>query len=206
MGTISRFNLKKIREDFNLHSFVETGSWYGDGINWALAAGFQVFSCEINHRIFQIVKDRFEGRYGCTIINASSEDFLPHIPDVPALYFLDAHYPHLYLNKEEIEDPNYPDFSDSISFPMIKELEIISKKRNFQRSIIIIDDWRIYDKTLEYENGSIGDNIAVEGMDEFLNKFDHHRLVFTSDEGYMIMIPKTMDKDSFKDKYTVRMQ
>jgi len=204
MGSIGRFNLKKIKDDFQVHTFVETGTWYGDGLNWALSAGFQVFSCEINHRIFEIARDRFENRYGCQIFNAKSYDFLKHTPDVPCLYFLDAHFPELYYNRSELEDPNRSEEPTSIT-PLSYEINQILRKSNGKRSVIIIDDWRIYESG-NYENGQIDPSLRGPDMfDYILEMFSetHDIILCLSDEGYLILIPKSfaVTKEELSKKY-----
>jgi hypothetical protein len=52
MGTIRKFNLKEIREKTGINVFVETGTLYGDGTDYAIDAGFlKIISIEIDKNV-----------------------------------------------------------------------------------------------------------------------------------------------------------
>ena len=77
--------------------FVETGSWYGAGIQGAIdSGGFrEIYSVELSRFHYEHCKRRFYGQGNIHLWHGDSArslpDILSHI-DAPATFWLDAHY------------------------------------------------------------------------------------------------------------------
>lgn len=194
MGSLTRFNLATARQ-LGIKTVIETGSWYGEGIQYAVAYGMKAHSCEINSKFFMIVSDRFKGNEGVQIYQLPSDKFCHIVEDVPAVYWLDAHLPELYNHHEERIS-----YSKDLSVPLEKELEILKAKSQFKSSIVIIDDLRIYHPQFNYEGGNIDqiDGFDLIGWCTQNISTTHHIFVSESDQGYLIAIPKSKVKDEDK--------
>src|ERR1043166_4962902 len=74
---------------------VETGSFYGAGIERALDAGFeQVYSIEISEEFYNRCSRRFRYDKRVQVLLGKSADHLPELVrqlNHPAVFFLDAH-------------------------------------------------------------------------------------------------------------------
>lgn len=130
--------LSKIRKKYNLETFVETGFHKGKGVSAAIRGGFKrIYSCDINISYVDNGKNKFSEYDFVIIENKRSFDFLNNLQKekiAPALFWLDAHYPVIYGMKKDIE-----------SFPLISELEIVSKFPRIENCVIMCDDARSID-------------------------------------------------------------
>ncbi len=193
MGSISRFNLNKIAADYNCLYFVETGTWKGDGVAYALQTNFvKIISAEIVPRIAAEAQKRFQPYKNVSIIEGSSVPVL--LKELPLLegnciFWLDAHYPGAEegLNRYDAEN------NEDRRLPLKKEIEIIKTSRLHFKDVLIIDDLRIYEEG-PYENGNApGDTLPKEdrSVDFVFNHFGatHHISRFYRDEGYLILTP-----------------
>lgn len=119
----------KIRDIYNIHNFIETGTYLGDTTKFACLNFEKVFSCEICKRYYDKSKkdlSEFENLY---LFYGMSIDFLSSICcrlDSPSLFYLDDH---IYKPKNGV-NKNY----------LIKELDICLNL-NYAH-FIIIDDIR----------------------------------------------------------------
>ena len=191
MGMISRFDLARIKKETGISHFVETGTWYGDSSNYALNSGYTVETCEINGKFHFIAEDRFKHRPEVKVLQLPSFKFLPIAEEQrAAVFWLDAHMPNLYIHEEEGIR-----FSDEIILPLEGELNLIKAKQNFSRSIIIIDDVRIY-ADFYGMTGNKSKPINPFNITEWFKANASEHIVITSqkDEGYLIAIPKEHDK------------
>jgi hypothetical protein len=125
--------------------FIETGSYYGKGIDWALEAGFEtIISIEITDYYYKLCKEKYRDNKNVTIILGDSSKVLHTIIkkiNKNIVFWLDGHYTEQTTN-----------FSDDAGwFPIIKELEAI-KKHKINNHTILIDDWRCFDSSYCYYN------------------------------------------------------
>src|SRR4051812_33912522 len=99
--------------------FIETGTYLGDGIKQALAAGFPVVrSVELSDKLFEENVRRFANRANVRIFHGSSEGELAKmIADIkePITFWLDAHYSAGITAKGDENSP------------VLKELRIIAE-------------------------------------------------------------------------------
>jgi len=110
--------------------FIETGSHEGYGIDIAVNTGFQnVYSIEINPRLYNICKNRFDGNPRVKLFLGDSAVVLPDVIagiDGRITFWLDAHIA-----------------TGETGCPILEELEAI-KKHPIKDHTILIDDIRLF--------------------------------------------------------------
>lgn len=114
--------------------FVETGSYLGEGIQWALDAGFsQIISIELEPSLHEYCKKQFSQFQSVHLVHGDTS-FVLHdvIKDIhtPITFWLDAHYSGISTAK-----------GNSYS-PILLELEAI-KMHPIKNHTILIDDVRL---------------------------------------------------------------
>jgi hypothetical protein len=139
INTGSFLDSKKYKcENFKLktESFIETGSYLGDGIQLAINSGFKnIFSIELHQGHYEHCVKRFLDKHFVRLFLGDSTIVLPKIlkeyPDTNFTYWLDGHYsgPHTALGNKET--------------PLLEELECILS-RQIKNELVYIDDMRIY--------------------------------------------------------------
>lgn len=125
---ITSEQLRKIKG--NLSTLVETGSSNGQGIDAALAAGFQtIYSVERSERYYQLCVQKYAHNEW---VHLSCEDSAEWLEDLaidlpwPVVFFLDAHA----SAPDSHQGPN----------PLMRELAAIAKSP-IKTHVIIVDDW-----------------------------------------------------------------
>jgi hypothetical protein len=134
-------NFKKFKNEL----FIETGSFYGEGIQQAIDAGFEnIISIELSPKYFSICVSRFNLHPGTKIIFGDSykilQEILPKI-NKRITFWLDGH--------NSGEDTAFGDFLA----PLIQELDAI-KSHHIKNHTIMIDDmrcWRKYEEKHGFE-------------------------------------------------------
>ena len=204
MGDLRIFNLRELKEKFNLKYFVETGTLFGEGVDHALNHGFDdVYSIEIDKELYDRAITKYAFNAGVNIIHGSSHEKIKDLLslDGNCLFWLDAHFPSADCNKK-----SYIDEKDmEIRAPLQIEIELLSQRKNKYKDVIIADDFWLYNTEHKYESGdieshmrSIGQNITREELvgdvnDRFFydNFSDTHDLqIIANHQGYMIISPK----------------
>lgn len=138
--------LKKYLSD----AFVETGSYYGDGIDASINAGFtSIYSIELSDKYFNICKNRYAENNRVHLVHGDSGlilyDVIKDI-DTRITFWLDGHY--------SGEDTA----CGMANNPALLELGLI-KNHHIKNHIILIDDLRTYNdselraKILEINEG-----------------------------------------------------
>lgn len=123
----------KLFKKFPNNVFVETGSFEGRGINWALKSGFDIIkSVELSHEYYEKCVNKFKDNKNVFLFEGSSDDLLWSMIkdiDTPITFWLDAHYSGVTKVKGNEKSP------------IIKELNII-KRHPINTHTILIDDVR----------------------------------------------------------------
>lgn len=124
------------REVFAKHPnayFVETGSYYGEGIQRAIDAGFScIYSIELAEPLYQYCKKRFASNPNVHLVLGDSAYVLSMVLekiDAPATFWLDGHYSWGETARGETNSP------------ILKELEAIAN-HPIKNHTILIDDIR----------------------------------------------------------------
>jgi hypothetical protein len=152
--TASKDFFKKFPGDI----WVETGTYFGDGIAQALDAGFErIISIELSKSFYEDAVKRFLNNKNVQIINARAHDVLfdvlNDLPNEKIVFWLDAHYSMCGTAGED--DPN----------PILKELDAIKrwkKSTNSQTPTILIDDMR----TFTYDNCGFSEKEILAALSE----------------------------------------
>lgn len=114
--------------------FVETGTWHGDGVKAALAAGFSAIrSVELSEDLFKNAKVTFRDDPRVKLWWGASSDCLSDmLGDIssPATIWLDAHY----SGGDTVCGPT--------TCPLLDELDVL-KHHPITRHTILIDDVRL---------------------------------------------------------------
>ncbi len=113
--------------------FIETGTYLGEGVTAALAAGFgRVRSVELSEKLYSDNVRKFAGNRAVKLFHGSSEGQLWNmIADIsePMTFWLDAHYSEgITVKGEEMS-------------PILKELRIIGR-HPIKTHTLLIDDRR----------------------------------------------------------------
>lgn len=145
MGTIRAFSLSEYISKYDLKNFIETGTYYGDGVAYAAQFPFkQIISFEIEPTLFEHCEKRFKDDERIEIILGDSSTKLGEILasnklNDNCLFFLDAHFPGADANLAEYNAEK----KDNTRLPLKDELIAISKRKN--NDVIIIDDLRLFE-------------------------------------------------------------
>jgi hypothetical protein len=137
---------KNIFYDYNNNNyFIETGSYYGKGIQFAIDAGFKnILSIEITKKYFDLCNERFKNNTNVHIALGDSALILRNLIkeiDEPITFWLDGHYTDVTT-----------EWSKTYGwFPLLQELELI-KQHPIKTHTIIIDDVRCFNDKYGYFN------------------------------------------------------
>ncbi|HYK57344.1 MAG TPA: hypothetical protein VEV15_12825 [Flavisolibacter sp.] len=199
MGLLNRFDLCRIVKEYKIRNFFETGTFWGDGVAYALQAPFQkLVSVEVIPEIADKAKHRFEEQSHVEIIEGESvavlESELPKL-DGNCIFWLDAHFPGADAGLTTYDDD---DNNEATRLPLPKELEVISRLRSKFKDVLILDDLRIYEDG-PYQNGNVPDDALPKmsrNIDFVYQYFGATHLILKSylDEGYILLFPKNLYK------------
>ena len=138
----------------NCKTFVETGSYAGDGIQKALDAGYEnIISIELSQPHVEECLMRFDGQENIEIVEGDSADILfPTIENINEriLFWLDGHYSCASTAKGKYWSP------------IMQELDAISK-HTIKNHVIMIDDmrcWRCDNPEFKFDYRMIEDKIS----------------------------------------------
>lgn len=143
MGTIRRFSLMEIKGKTGIDVFVETGTLYGHGVDYALESGInKIISIEINDELADKAIEKYSQEKKVTIIKGDSSEVIPQLASTihePSIFWLDAHFPGADAGLSGYRDTeNY-----NTRVPLEAELLAISKRR--LPDVIICDDLWLYE-------------------------------------------------------------
>jgi len=195
MGSLRNFNIGDYISKFNLTSLIETGTYKGDSIEYAMEYNFvKIFSIELLEEFYKYSLDKFSQDKRIILINDNSIDGLKtllttYVNIGNTLYWLDAHLPNLY---KDTYDSNYKE-NNKILIPLKQELKLIKKYKDITNDVFIIDDLRIYE-TGNFAGGEWLDVITegMGGIDEIYTILDetHDIIKIYDNEGYILCTPK----------------
>lgn len=213
MGSLTRFNLNRIIQEYDSNYLFETGTLWGDAVEYALRSSFKkIISVEIIPEIADKARQRFQGEEKVSIIEGDSlavlQKQLPAL-DGNIIFWLDAHFPGADAGLDHYDKHH----DEHRRLPLVKELEIISKLRSNYNDVFILDDMRIYEDG-PYQNGNAPADVLPRGkrnLDFVHDYFSDSHFIMKSylDEGYVLLFPKKryrknhfklMDIFSFKNK------
>lgn len=211
MGLVSFFNIKEIKSLNKADIFVETGTFKGEGVEFADSIGFEkIFSIEIFDELANKAKEKFKNKENIEIVHSDSCSGLRsiiHKLNKNCIFWLDAHFPGSDVGATSYDQEQ----NDDLNMPLLEELKILSERRSFD-DVILIDDLRTFkevpDKFKHLVNGfnehmeSIGqphvkkENLVKFDLEkEIKNLFPNKNVVeFWADSGYLALLPKGVQK------------
>lgn len=175
-------------EKYNLVNFVETGCFYGFGLQHAVNCGIKnLYSCDIGENFVDYCKERFPN---ANLICCDSVTYFKNIlsnVSGATLFWLDAHYP-AYYGFKNLEN-------EQTKFPLYDELKlIIDLKKDFKNDVIICDDLRVLAPIKNpYYNGHLEKYFLVDYTLENLVSMminTHNFYTVNGDTGNIIFVPK----------------
>ena len=163
MGNLLIYDVERFINEYNLTSFIETGTLYGESVEYARKFFFdKIISIEIEEDLAQHNRAKFSHDRRVTIITGDSSAKISEaleMADSPCLFWLDAHFPggdrnddkrRGYLDEESVET----------RVPLLKEIEEILKFEHFEKSVLLIDDARLF----EEENPNLDNHLRNIGQ------------------------------------------
>ena len=199
MGALYKFEIDKIREKFNLTTLVETGTFKGTGVQFALDKGFKkVISIEIDEELSKAAQEKFKD-YDVKIITGDSSEVMQTLTiKGNALFWLDAHFPGADAGKaryDAVEEYN-------TRLPLEKEINFIKSRVGKYADVIICDDLCIYEDNKELDFnfdkhcndhgfGVTRKSVGGKGIDFIHNAFDKTHTIkkIYKDQGYIAILP-----------------
>ena len=152
--------------------FVETGTYMGDAVNYAIGLGFeQIFSCELSKERYNHCVEKFKDNDNVHLWLGDSRDCVKEIlkkVDQKACFWLDAH-------------------ANGGGVPTMKELDMI-KDHSIKDHTIVIDDIPIYfSRTHSARSGHTTEDLKARILDinpEY--KFTYYKSI-NPDDDYILV-------------------
>ncbi|MDE2472759.1 MAG: hypothetical protein KGL35_29560 [Bradyrhizobium sp.] len=198
MGALAHFDVGRLREDWNVRHFVETGTGRGDSLAHAAQFPFDSLkSCEVDYTLREGAQNRFRGDRRVHVSLWESRDFVSWacrtIPaDQPILFWLDAHFPGADYQGQSFG----AEADERVRLPLQTELDTIARLRPLSRDVVLVDDLRIYVDG-PFGHGNLPPNVRPHCPAERGIGFIHETMGATHDvallydhEGYVVMTPK----------------
>lgn len=205
MGSLRAFDLSTYISQYGCEIYIETGTGICDCLSHAVQYPFlEFYSIDIDGQLIDDAKSLFNQNNIHFLHDYSHiglEEILTTIPqDKPTFFFLDAHFPGADFHKTTYEE-SITQFKED-AFPLQKEIDVIKKYRDISKDVFIIDDWFLYEPTLNYEAGNtknwpyanlqkeLGlatDKDAAYIVDSFRKTHDFK--VNLSHQGYLVLTP-----------------
>ena len=133
--------LIEYKERYGLNTLVETGTFFGDTVEFSKHTFTKVISIELSEDLAKNAKKRFEQDKNVTIIHGDSGQLLKDIiknESSPILFWLDGHYSSEFY----VGDIFIKTARTNVDTPIVEELKaILSSKLNH---VILIDDARLF--------------------------------------------------------------
>jgi len=153
---------KDYAEKFNLHVFIETGTYMGEMVEALLNRFPKIISIEFDPKLAQRAKSKFSSMPHVTILQGDSGKILPKLLKKikePCLFWLDAHYSGGVTGKAD---------SDT---PIIQEIKAIMK-HSCSDHVILIDDAREFTGNNNYPTLAELRKIVQQGRKEWQMSVD----------------------------------
>lgn len=137
--------IKKYCRRFSITTFVETGTYLGDMIDATIDDFKEIFSIEIDEKLYKKAKDKFCNSKHVHIYLGDSSKILMNLIqkiDNQCIFWLDGHYSEGITGK------------GSLDTPIIDEIDAISK-HHLSNHILLIDDARCFSGSGDYPDMDI---------------------------------------------------
>lgn len=199
MGYLKHFDLNNIKQHTNIDVFVETGTYVGDSLSYALSCHFnELYSIELLEKYYKLCVSKFKSYRNVNLLHSNSVDglriVLQKIQNKKTLFWLDAHLPDFY---DSVFTTNNYLNDNTLYIPLKEELKLIVQHKNISGDIILIDDLRIYE-TGNYRSGNwdglLKHKEYTEGITFVYDLLSstHNINKLYEHEGYVTCIPKKL--------------
>lgn len=214
MGALYAFDLQPFIDKYSLRNYVETGTGIGDGFAHAYKYSFvHMHTIDIDEDLINQAADRIEKipvwesgagfyrnvKFHCGRSSDKMREIIPHLPEEPTLFFLDAHFPGADFHKLSYEESLRTHMWDA--FPLKDELTIIKEMRDGSHDVIIIDDFILYEdgdydtirEGVTWNYGWLQEELGLQTNSQFIYDLFGETHNFTKDtrhQGYLIITPK----------------
>ena len=194
MGNLSHFNLDEYVEEHEIKFLIETGTWHGAAVDYALKFNFEkIFSIELLKLYYDGCVEKFKNNNNVILLNNTSPVGLKKILNENevgnTIFWLDAHLPNFYdksMSNDYAKDKE-------LLIPLEEELKIIVENKDVSNDVFIMDDLRIYEKG-NFRKGEWSKVIdSGHGGIEFVFNLlveTHNIQRIYDDEGYILCTPK----------------
>jgi hypothetical protein len=202
MGDIKTVNVPELKHKYNLTAFCETGTLYGDAVEYAVQLEFEeVHSIEIMENLWRKACARFEKDDNVTIHLGHSVEVLEVLAQRikhNTLFWLDAHFPGADSHQRAYD----AETNATVRTPLPLEVKYISERKGFKDVIICDDLWLYEDGPFEWgnfdeHNRRCGRTITraqlgVGSSEPIIAAFKdtHNVLRLYHHQGYLIFLPK----------------
>lgn len=159
--SIKRNDIFEVSKEFNnVQIFVETGTFFGDTIEYFKNNFMKLYSIELSLELADKAKKRFQNDTKISIIHGDSSRQLSNILreiNTPCLFWLDGHYSsEFWIGKEYIKTAK-----GNKDTPILAELSQIIK-HEIKSHVILIDDARLFIGKNDYP--------SIKRMQKFVSK------------------------------------
>lgn len=149
MGYVSYYDLNYFIKTYKIKNFIETGTLYGEGVEYAQKYDFdKIVSIEIEDDLAEQARVKFSEDDRVNIITGDSAEKIEEAISIvggPCIYWLDAHFPGGDRNDEHRK--GYMETTSVESrVPLLKEIQTISESPYFSESVLLIDDARLFEE------------------------------------------------------------
>lgn len=194
MGNLKRFNLKEYIEKYGSKFLIETGTWHGAAVEYALEFKFEkIFTIELLKEYYDGCVEKFKNNDNVILLNGTSPECLLEILKENevgnTIFWLDAHLPDQY---DKSIPSNYKE-NDELLIPLKGELKSIVENKNVLNDVFIMDDLRIYEKggfrKGEWSKVIDSGHGGIDFVFDLLGKTHDVQRIY-DDEGYILCTPK----------------
>jgi len=138
--------VRQVGRQFDLETFVETGTYRGDMTVAAAKVFEKVYSIELHRPFYEKAVERFADNPSITILYGDSGEQMEELMSKingPTLFWLDAHG-----GKEALKDDG-----TEAAAPLIRELVAILGHPDIDQHMIMIDDAHMFEKGVKWGAG-----------------------------------------------------
>ena len=156
--------LKRYAKKYNLTTFVETGTYYGDMINVMKKTFSKLYSIELSSQLFELASKRFQYNKKIKLVCGDSGEMILSVInkiDAPTLFWLDGHYSAGGTAKGEFDTP------------ILKELLSIFDNMKHEY-VILIDDARCF--------GSIDGYPTMKSLEELVQSVAKDKMIINVED------------------------
>jgi len=127
-------------KQFGLRTLVETGTFHGEMIEWAIGRFDTIYSIELDDALYAAAAKKFAGRTDVKLLHGDSGEMIGKVLaslKTPALFWLDAHYSGDGTAHGPLETPIIAEMKQVLDHPV-------------KGHVVLIDDARFFDGTEDY--------------------------------------------------------